>query len=39
MRRGSFHREILACVLKHPKMSPELRAELMKNHEITASLL
>ena len=37
--RKPFHREILLCVLKHPKMSPELRAGLMKNHEITASLL
>jgi hypothetical protein len=37
--REPFHREILACVLKHPKMSPELRAELMENPEITASLL
>jgi hypothetical protein len=37
--RKPFHREILLCVLKHPKISPELRARLMKNHEITASLL
>jgi hypothetical protein len=37
--RKPFHREILLCVLKHPKMSPEMRADLMKNPEITASLL